>query len=84
MLTKTEMPARQPIDIETEVNDLARLARALHTVSDVFFGELRSYAGHMQQVADALMMLEPDMEVLTAMIEEADIQARDLRVAYYG
>jgi hypothetical protein len=68
--------------LEERINDLARLARAMHVIGDTVFSELRSMAEHMPQVADAMMLVEADREVLCDMIEEADVQARDLRIAF--
>jgi len=70
--------------LEERVNDLARLARTLHVMADQVFGELRNLAKDMPQVADAMMLVDADQEALEAMICNADIQARDLRAAFYA
>ena len=70
--------------LEERVNDLARLARTLHVMADQVFDELRNLAKDMPQVADAMMLVDADQEVLEAMISRADIQARDLRAAFYA
>lgn len=69
--------------LEERINDLARLARAIHTIGDTVFSELRGYANHLPQVADVMQRVAADREVLFDMIEEADVQARDLRIAFY-
>lgn len=76
-------PIKLRDDMEDRVNDLARLARATYTIAERLFSELRCYAEHMPQVETALALLDADREVLEDMICEVDIQARDLRAAYY-
>lgn len=72
------------MDIEAQVNDLARHCRAMHVVADSVFDELRIMDKHLPATADAFAMVREDFEVLEAQISDAYIMSRDLRTSYYG
>lgn len=71
------------MELECQVNDLARHCRAMYVVADTVFDELRLMAKHLPGSADVLAQFREDFEVMETQIQDAHILSRDLRKAYY-